>query len=132
MVYIHFIVYGVYLFLFVLISRYELKKYKKNNPYTPPKKKGKFFRRFFLGIIGGLYYSHFIGTYNHKKYNTQVFTPKTFECHVAGTLAGVFVAGYVVASLFLFKFFGIIGFSILLVPIVLNLISIYIDKKNRS
>ena len=132
MVQIHYIFYGIYFIFIVLIYRYEFRKYKKNTPYNPAKKKGDFFNRFFLGILGGIHYSHFVGTYSHKKYNTQVFTPETFECFIAGSVAGLFLIGYPIVAWYLSKIIGIIGFSIMLIPIILNLISISKDKKNSA
>ncbi len=131
MVQIHYLFYAVYLIAIIFIYRYEFAKYKKNTPYNPAKKKGDYFNRFFLGILGGIHYSHFVGTYSHKKYNTQVFTPETFECDVAGSVAGLLAIAYPVVAWHLSKAIGIIGFSIMLVPIILNLISIYLDRKNR-
>ena len=132
MIQIHYILYAIYFILVVLIYRYEFGKYKKNTPYNPAKKKRDYFNRFFLGILGGIHYSHFVGTYSHKKYNTQVFTPETFECNVAGSVAGLFLIGYPIVAWYLSKAFGIIGFSIMLIPIILNLISLSKDKKNRA
>ncbi len=129
MVQIYYAFYVIYFIFVGLIYQYEFRKYKKNTPYNPAKKKNNFFSRFFLGILGGIHYSHFVGTYSHKKYNTQVFTPETFECIVAGSVAALFLIGYPIIAWYLFKSSGIIGFSILLIPIVLNLISIYKDKK---
>ena len=132
MVQIHHIIYGIYFVLIILIYRYEFAKYNKNIPYNPAKKKKNIIQRFILGILGGIHYSHFVGTYSHKKYNTQVFTPTTFECFVAGLLAGSIIFGYPIVAGYLFQSFGIIGFSIMLIPIILNLVSISKDKKNRT
>ena len=132
MVQIHHIIYVIYFILVILIYRYEFAKYNKNIPYNPAKKKKNILQRFFLGILGGIHYSHFVGTYSHKKYNNQVFTPTTFECFVAGLLAGLLIFGYPVVAWHLFQSLGIIGFSIMLIPIILNLISISKDKKNRG
>ncbi|GAJ22526.1 unnamed protein product [marine sediment metagenome] len=62
---------------------YDSRKYKKNIPYIQIKKKRKNANKFFVGLLAGLHYLFFIGTYNHKKYNTQVEHPETLECHVA-------------------------------------------------
>ncbi len=125
----YYFIYGIYIIFVILTSLYETKKYNKNVPYKIVKKEEDYSSRIILGILAGIHYSHFIGTYNHKKYNTQVFTPETLECYVGGGLAGLFYFGYPVVSWYLFKAFGLIGFSILLVPIILNLISILKDKK---
>ena len=111
--------------------RYEVKKYKKNNPYKPPKRNKRFFHRFKLGILAGIHYSHFVGTYNHKRYNTQVFTPKTLECSIGGILAGGIIAFYLILSFYLYMQIGIFGSLIGFVPIISNTISILIDKKRR-
>ena len=80
--------YYIALLLYILSEifiyyKYEFKKYSKNIPYNPSKKKKSISSRVYLGILGGFHYAHFIGTYNHQKYNTQVFTPETLECNVA-------------------------------------------------
>ncbi|MFW5846616.1 MAG: hypothetical protein ACOCUU_00510 [Nanoarchaeota archaeon] len=132
MVQIYHIIYGIYIIFDIFIYRYEFIKYKKNTPYNPAKKKDNFFKRFFLGIFGGVHYAHFVGTYSHKKYNTQVFTPETFECFVAGSVAGLFLLGYPIVAWHFYQAIGITGFSIMLIPIILNLIGISKDKKNSS
>ncbi len=129
---IYYIFYAIYFISVIFIYRYEFGKYKKNTPYNFVKKRGNLINRFFLGIFGGIHYAHFIGTYNHKKYNTQVFTPKIFECFVAGGVAGLFLIGYPISVWYLFQAIGIIGFSIMFIPIILNIISISEDKKNRA
>jgi hypothetical protein len=123
--------YITYLLLIILIYRYEVKKYKTNTPYTPSKKKRKTLQRIYLGILAGIHYSHFIGTYNHKKYNTQVFTPKTLECNIGGTLSAIFLAIYPIIAWSSYKIIGAISLLIMLIPIILNLISIYLDKKSH-
>jgi len=129
---IHYIIYGIYFVSIILIYRYEFARYNKNIPYNLAKKKKNILQRFFLAILGGIHYSHFIGTYSHKKYNTQVFTPTTFECFVAGSLAVLIILGYPILAWYLSQSFGTIGFLIMLIPIVLNLISIFKDKENSA
>ena len=131
--YIYFFVYSIYLGSIGGIYLYESKKYKKNIPYTSPKKKNNLFYRLSLGLLAGVHYSHFVGTYNHKKYNTQVFFPTTLECNIGGSLAGIILfILYPFLSLYLSQLVGLFGFLILLVPIVLNLISIFLDIKRHT
>ena len=126
------LIYVICLVLVSLIYRYEAKKYKRNNPYNSPKKKKRFFHRLKLGILAGIHYSHFVGTYNHKRYNTQVFTPKTFECYLGGSIAGLIIGVYLFLSFYLYLRIGIFGSLIIFIPIISNIISIIIDKKRRS
>lgn len=119
----------IYSILISLIIRYDVKKYKINTPYVLPKKKNPFLKRLSLGIMAGIHYSHFIGTYNHKKYNTQAFTPKTLECYIGVASSVLITIVYIGLAWYLGRLFGAVGLLILAIPIILNLISIYLDKK---
>lgn len=118
--------YGFAFLIFIVIISFFLssdwKKYKKNTPYTPTKKKNTF-HRIILGLIAGIHYSHFIGTYNHKKYNTQVFTPETLECYIGGSFAAILYLAYFAIADYFKTFIGIYGLSVLLIPIITNIVS---------
>jgi len=79
--------------LISLLSR-DWRKYNQNTPYTPTKIKRNILARIALGIKAGFHYLHFIETYDHKKYNTQVFTPKTLECYIGVLFAVIFWITY--------------------------------------
>lgn len=119
----------IYVGFIILFGRIEIKKYKKNTPYIQSKKKKSLLSRIKLGILAGIHYSHFIGTYNHKKYNTQVFTPETLECDIGGSLAAILIIIYPILAYYLQSIYGDIYLFILTIPIITNLISIYISKK---
>ncbi len=121
------IVWSFVLVLFIVF--YDCRKYKKNTPYTPLKQKRNFFYRIWIGIRVGFHYLHFIGTYNHKKYNTQVFTPKTLECYVGVSFAAIFWGIYFFSTFYLMSLFGNYSLLILLIPTITNIISIFYGKK---
>jgi len=117
-----------YFILTGLIGFYSERKYKKNLPYSPSKKKENIIKRIYLGILAGIHYILFIGTYNHKKYNTQVFYPTTLECYL-GNLSGLVMEAIIIILFIIAKFkFGEIANLILLIPIITNLISLKFKK----
>jgi len=121
------IIYDLALFIFLIVLLglifFSERKYTKNTPYKPFKKR-KIFHRILLGLIAGFHYSHFIGTYDHKRYNTQVFTPETLECYLGVFFALVFIMVYVLIAWYLKILIGISGLLIFLIPIITNIISI--------
>ena len=119
----------VYVLAFVIFSAFvcvfiskDSKKYKKNNPYAPIKNKNLFYR-ILLGLMAGIHYFHFVGTYNHKKYNTQVFTPETLECYLGVFFATILWVVYLALVWYLKDAVGMFSLSILLIPIITNIIS---------
>jgi len=108
-------------FLYVFISK-DSKKYKKNSPHPFVKNK-KFFQRVLLGLMAGIHYFHFVGTYSHKKYNTQVFTPETLECHIGVYFATILWIVYLVLVWHFKSLIGFYSLFILLIPIITNIIS---------
>mgnify|MGYP001601631642 CR=1 FL=1 len=116
-------VFMLFVFNHGIISFHE-RKYEHNFPYKQYKSKKNILERALLGLLAGLHYTFFIGTYNHKKYNTQVFYPETLECVFGNISQGAILIGY----LFLFaKLFGIMGWYSLfltIIPIITNLISL--------
>jgi hypothetical protein len=113
------------------IIRIEFKKYNKNIPYKESKKEKNISKRILKGISAGMHYSHFIGTYDHKKYNTQVFTPKTLECYIGGSLATLILFVYPILAFNLSNNFGPIWLVLLVIPVASNIISIILDKNRR-
>ena len=88
-----------------------------------------FCREFFLGILAGFHYVHFIETYNHEKYNTQVFTPETLECYVGVFSSFILFTAYLVVAWYFESLFGNFGLLVLLIPILTNSISIFYGKR---
>jgi|GEM_PF-1541210 len=120
---------AIYLIIVSLFSLYDSTRYEENTPYKPSKKKESLISRIILGIKAGFHYSQFIGTYDHKKYNTQVHYPTTLECYIGGIFAIVFEVAYIILALGLKEIFGNFSLIILVIPIITNLISII--KKNQ-
>lgn len=122
----------VYSVIMTILISIDFIKYNQNIPYKPNKKKRKLFLRIYLGFTAGIHYVNFIGTYNHKKYNTQVYSPKTLECYLANLSAFLFLIAYIIVSWQLYSNFGSIALSFLAIPIILNSISIFAYKNNRK
>ena len=113
----------------LLIGIKESFQYNKNIPYQKTKGKKNFIKRIFIGLLAGLHYSHMIFTYNHKKYNTQVFYPETIECYF-GLSWAVFLCLYgLVAYLVSSNFEGYWYFLVLIFPVITNIIGFFIQKK---
>ncbi len=107
----------------------EYHKYDCNVPYRKKKIKKKILSRIFTGLLVGVHYVHFMFSYNHKKYNTQVDTPKSLECYV-GNIWILFLFFYGFISYKIYLFFG--GFWYLFIPGILavtNLIDFIRFKK---
>lgn len=126
-------VFGITLAFFIInyliISLHE-KKYKKNFPYKPYKSKKNVVPRIGLGLLAGFHYIFFIGTYNHKKYNTQVYTPKTLECYFGNISQFIIMIAYFYISYKLYLIIGIFHIAFLVSPIITNILSL-IDSKNK-
>jgi CDP-diglyceride synthetase len=119
----------IYIIFMFFIIRIEFKKYSKNIPYKESKKEKNISKRILKGILAGIHYSHFIGTYDHKRYNTQVFTPKTLECYIGGSLAALVLFVYPILAFNLSNNFSPIWLVLLVIPVASNIISIILDKK---
>jgi len=104
------------------------RKYKKNFPYTPYKSKKNVTSRIGLGLLAGLHYFFFIGTYNHKKYNTQVDTPKTLECYFGNVSQLIISIMYFYLSYIFYLKIGLYYLIFLSIPIITNIISLIYEK----
>jgi len=76
---------GVIISFLVLLSLIiilkENHRYTCNTPYKIKKNKKSFFERALIGLLAGIHYVHFMFSYSHEKYNTQVDSPTTVECY---------------------------------------------------
>lgn len=125
---------GLFWLFLLLISTLTLTdaiKYKSNIPYKKTNKKG-ILKRFFMGIIAGLHYSHFIGTYNHKTYNTQVFYPETLECYVGVSFAFLMIVAYIILTFLLKTKIGDYAIFLLAIPIITNIFSIILNIRTSN
>ena len=111
----------------IIISIHEY-KYEKNSPYRPHRYKRGLGSRIWIGLIAGVHYLFFIGSYDHKKYNTQVWYPETFECVFGNISELVAMIGYIFISIKLFQIFGYYSIIFMVIPLVTNIASII---KNR-
>ncbi|MFH1918217.1 MAG: hypothetical protein ABIJ14_03915 [Nanoarchaeota archaeon] len=113
-----------FLINFIVIFFHERKYGQKNFPYKPYKSKNKISKRILLGLLAGLHYFFFIGSYNHKKYNTQVWYPETIECIFGNISQGIIFLAYVFISVDLFEVAPFISVLFMVLPIITNLISL--------
>lgn len=114
------------------IIDFHEKRYKKNFPYKPYKSKKKVGERILIGILAGFHYSFFIGSYNHKKYNTQVNYPETLECVFGNISQLIILLAYFLISAILFNFIRYYFLFFIVLPIITNIISIIINKKRNK
>ncbi len=123
---------AIILFLFffsILIIIKECRRYDCNVPYKMKKIKKNFFSRAFTGLRGGVHYVHFMFTYNHEKYNTQVDTPETLECYF-GWFWGVLLILYGYFSyLISINFEGYWYLAVFGIPIFTNIIDYFFRYK---
>ena len=105
------------------------KKYKENFPYKPYKSKKKISERILIGFLAGVHYTFFIGSYNHKKYNTQVNYPETIECVFGNISQMIIIIIYLVLSVSLFNIIKYYSLFFMAIPIITNIINIAINKK---
>ena len=109
---------------YIIIFISERKYRQKNFPYKPYKSKKNIGKRILIGLLAGFHYFFFIGSYNHKKYNTQVWYPETIECIFGNISQLIILFMYILVAV---KFFEIgIFYSLLfmIIPIITNIISI--------
>ena len=114
----------LFFFANYLLVYWDQRKYKKNFPYDPYKSKKRFLSRIGLGLLAGFHYLFFIGTYNHKKYNTQVHYPKTLECYFGNISQVIILISYVWISYFLYSQIGLYYLIFLVFPILTNILSL--------
>ncbi len=109
---------------YIIIMRHENKYGKKNFPYKPYKSKKKIKERIWLGLIAGFHYLFFIGSYNHKKYNTQTWYPETIECVFGNISQLIILIAYIFIAVMLSKINLYSSLAFMLIPIITNIISL--------
>lgn len=126
---------SIALFLFfikdIIIYSHE-RQYKKNTPYEKYKIKKGIFVRALTGLLAGLHYFFFIGSYSHRKYNTQVYNPRTLECFFGNISVFLILIVYVFIGIGLFKVMSYYFLILMIIPIITNIISIEINKINKK
>lgn len=116
----------MFLTLYIPISFHE-RKYKKNQIHKIRKNK-YFIKRAILGLFAGIHYLFFIGTYSHKKYNTQVFYPESIECWFGNLSQLLVFLIYLLVSIFIFE---IISYYVIIIFAIPLIISFYSLKKQK-
>ena len=113
-------------YIIILLSQRKLGR--KNFPYKPYKSKKSILNRILLGFLAGFHYFFFIGSYDHKKYNTQVWHPETLECYFGNIsqLIVIFIYGFIAFKLLELNLYYSISF--MFIPILTNLISLKSSK----
>ena len=115
----------------IIIYSHE-RQYKKNTPYEKYKIKKGIFVRALTGLLAGLHYFFFIGSYSHRKYNTQVYNPRTLECFFGNISVFLILIVYVFIGIGLFKVMSYYFLILMIIPIITNIISIEINKINKK
>ena len=120
----------IFLFFFInyIIIFLHERKYKKNFPYKPYTSKKGIGKRILIGLWAGLHYLFFIGSYNHKKYNTQAWYPETIECIFGNVSQIVILVLYLAVGVNIFKVVGYYSLIFMAIPVLTNIISIKINK----
>ena len=111
----------------IIIVLHE-KRYRENYPFKT-RKNNPLNKRITSGLMAGFHYVFFIGTYSHKKYNTQVWYPETLECVIGNMVAITITVIYLIIGVYLFRSIGYYTIFFLVIPILTNTISLLI--KNR-
>jgi len=114
---------------YAIILSHENKYGRENFPYKPYKSKKKIGERILIGLLAGLHYIFFIGNYNHKKYNTQIWYPKTLECYFGNVSQMIILIAYLFISVNLFRILGYYSLFFMIIPIITNIVSLKIVKK---
>ena len=123
---------AIFLLFFInygIIYLHERKYGRKNFPYKPYKSKKKIWKRILIGLLAGLHYLFFIGSYNHKDYNTQVWYPETIECYFGNISQAIIFSADIFISIKLFEFLGYYSLFFMIIPIITNIISIGRTRK---
>jgi len=113
-----------FIFNYLIIIKHERKYGKNNFPYKPYKSKEKILNRILTGLFAGIHYIFSIGTYDHKKYNTQVWYPETVECFFGNVSQLIILIGYIFIATLLFKINLYFSIFFLIIPIITNIISL--------
>ena len=125
------IIYLLFFINYIIILLHE-RKYKKNFPYKPYKSREGICKRILIGLLAGLHYLFFIGSYNHKRYNTQTRYPETIECIFGNVSQIIILILYGLIGINIFKIIGYYSLIFLVIPIITNIISIEINKINKK
>ena len=119
-------------FLFFLINFFLIhlteQEFTENYPFKNKKKRSSL-EKFNLGMIAGFHYLFFIGTYSHKKYNTQVFYPETTECYWGNVSQLLILVLYIALAIWFYLLVGAYYILFLIIPIVTNIISLLTPKR---
>ncbi len=110
------------------ITALHERKYKENFPYKPYKSKKNIGERILIGLLAGLHYLFYIGSYDHKKYNTQVNYPETVECVFGNISQMIILLVYILIAINLFELCGYYSLFFMIIPIITNIISIVRNK----
>jgi len=117
------LIFALFFINYVIILLHE-RKYDKNFPYKPYKSKESIVKRGLIGLWAGVHYLFSIGTYDHKKYNTQVFYPETIECFLGNASQAIILFAYIFISIKLFEAFDYYSLLFMIIPIITNIISL--------
>ena len=117
------IVFVLFFINYIIVLLHE-RKYDKNFPYKPYKSKESIVKRGLIGLWAGVHYLFSIGTYDHKKYNTQVFYPETIECFLGNASQAIILFAYIFISIKLFEAFDYYSLLFMIIPIITNIISL--------
>ena len=109
---------------FSIIYLHERRYGKKNFPYKKYNNKKSILQRVMLGILAGWHYQFFIGNYNHKKYNTQVWYPETLECYFGNISQLIIFILYVFIAVKIYTTNLYYAIAFMLIPIITNIISL--------
>ena len=126
------IIFFFFLMNYIIIIIHERKYSKGNFPYKPYKSKNKLVKKILLGFLAGIHYSFYIGNYNHKKYNTQIWYPETLECFFGNISQLIILILYTIIAFNLLKINWIFSLIFMIIPIITNIISILKYKKVRK
>ncbi len=113
---------GMFFSLYLPIYLKE-KKYKKNRIHKI-RRRESFLKSVFVGLLAGFHYLFFIGTYNHKKYNTQVFYPESLECWMGNLSQAIIFIIYINFTRFMFPLISYYTIIFLLIPLGINFYSL--------
>jgi len=117
------LIFALFFINYVIILLHE-RKYNKNFPYKPYKSKKGVIERSFIGLWAGVHYLFFIGTYDHKRYNTQTDYPETLECVFGNISQAILLFVYIFFSIKLFESFDYYSLFFMIIPIITNIISL--------
>lgn len=122
--------FGFFIINYVIIFLNQ-RKYKKNYPFKN-KEKNTIGKKISLGLLAGFHFFFFIGSYSHKKYNTQVWYPETTECFFGNISQIIILILYILIEVYFFNIIRYYSIIFLLIPIITNMISLMIRKRRKD